>query len=401
MVNALHIDQLLSNTKRIIAHQHELEKLRGETFNIFSVLGLERYENRTHSAFLGELLNPKGSHLKGFAFLKLFLEVFEITHVDIETAELHLEYHIGTRDDIKKQGGRIDIFIKDRNYNAIAIENKIDAGDQYAQIERYCNYRNKNYKVFYLTINGDEPSLESKGALTSGQDYNLLSYKDDILKWLELCYKEAADTPILRETIKQYILLIKKITSTMDNQSEKELIDLMFKYYEESAFIANNFNKVRQTIGEEIRQSVIAELTKKLLPQDYIIEPGSDATKNYSQIWLYLNQFPDSVLTFGIESFSGIGWHDGNLFIGVFNDGETKSQFGLQYDNSNTNKWWVDQCLIKDLHQTKINLSNPDTLKKLSNSAEFKNEFVNHIVSEIIEYLNLKTPQLISFLEQQ
>ncbi len=397
MVNAIHIDQLLSNTKRIIAHQHELEKLRGETFNIFSVLGLERYENRTHSAFLGELLNPKGSHFKGFAFLKLFLEVFEITHIDIETAELHLEYHIGTRDDIKKQGGRIDIFIKDRYYNAIAIENKIDAGDQVAQLERYFNHRNKNYKVFYLTINGDEPSVESKGSLTSGQDYYLLSYKADILKWLELCFKESSDTPILRETIKQYILLIKKITSTMDNQSEKELIDLMFKYYEESAFIANNFNKVRQIIGEEIRQKVIAVLTAKL-PPIYLVKAGKNAFNNYSQIWLSLKQFPNSVLTFGIESFSGIGWFEGNLFIGVYNDGAEKSKFGELCNNTNTNRWWVDQYLIKDLLQTKMNLSNPDTLKKLSSDNNFKEEFVNHIVTEVMEYLNTKTPQLIEFL---
>ena len=67
------IKTLLHNTSRIVKHQEEIKALRGENFNIFSILKMESKENATHSAFLGELLNPDGSHLLKNIFLKHFL----------------------------------------------------------------------------------------------------------------------------------------------------------------------------------------------------------------------------------------------------------------------------------------------------------------------------------------
>lgn len=48
---------------------------RGESFNIFNTLGLKSEEVRLHSAFIGELLNPNGSHGASSLFLKAFLQV--------------------------------------------------------------------------------------------------------------------------------------------------------------------------------------------------------------------------------------------------------------------------------------------------------------------------------------
>jgi hypothetical protein len=80
------IEQLFTETKSIIAHQEQIEKLKGEKFNVFSILGMERAENKTHSAFLCELLNPVGTHLKGNVFLELFVEMVrkKIENVDPE-----------------------------------------------------------------------------------------------------------------------------------------------------------------------------------------------------------------------------------------------------------------------------------------------------------------------------
>lgn len=47
-------------------------KNKGELFNTFSILKMETAENKTHSNFIAELLNPKGSHLKGSIFLERF-----------------------------------------------------------------------------------------------------------------------------------------------------------------------------------------------------------------------------------------------------------------------------------------------------------------------------------------
>lgn len=98
-----------------------------ENLNLFSILKMESNENATHSAFLGELLNPKGSHLKGNIFLKLFLATIH-GHgkiFDVDSTQLILEKYIGIRNDETKQGGRIDIYLKDKRGNSISIENKI------------------------------------------------------------------------------------------------------------------------------------------------------------------------------------------------------------------------------------------------------------------------------------
>ena len=185
------IKYLLSTSGRIIAHQEEIKRLKGESFNIFSILGMESNENATHSAFLGELLNPKGSHLLGAIFLERFLKVIDFKlEFDISSASLKLEKHVGTRDDQLKIGGRIDIYLKDDLGNSISIENKIYAGDQYAQIERYVNHNREQNTVYYLTLNGNDASNDSSGELKVGVDYYSLSYESTIVKWLEKCLKE-------------------------------------------------------------------------------------------------------------------------------------------------------------------------------------------------------------------
>ena len=56
------IENLLIQIGAINKSYEKIAKLTGENFNIFEVLGLTTNEVRTHSAFIAELLNPKGSH---------------------------------------------------------------------------------------------------------------------------------------------------------------------------------------------------------------------------------------------------------------------------------------------------------------------------------------------------
>ena len=122
-------------------------------------------------------------------------------------------------------GGRIDIVVKDRNGKTILIENKIYAGDQKKQMERYRNEHPKA-KIFYLTLEGKKPKLGLSDDDVKRIRCNCISYKDNILAWLKKCREAAACLPNVRETISQYIHLIEELT----NQSttilmSKELID--------------------------------------------------------------------------------------------------------------------------------------------------------------------------------
>lgn len=395
------LTNLLESTKLILKHKNEKELLKGEKFNIFSILGLEHYENTTHSAFIGELLNPQGSHLKGAVFLENFLETVGITFIDITTAKVYLEYSIGPRNDDDKSGGRIDIYIQDAQNNAIAIENKIYAVDQNCQIERYYNFKNPDsYSVFYLNLLGDNPSEDSAGTLVANQDYYIISYQKTMIDWLSWCHRECSDTPIVRETIRQYILLLKKLTNTMEQIEEKELIELMFNYFEESSFIAANFSKAQQNIGEEIRNQV-AEKLRDSICKEFEIQLGKPTSNVYSQIWILLTNHKDSNLQFGIESFSGKGWNEGAVFVGLFNNnnGKEKHPFSIEkkFENSNSSIWWIDQKYIGDFESFKVNFSDSKLISKLYKDPNFKERFIDFLVVESIKYINEKYQAIVEF----
>lgn len=203
-----------------------------DNFNVFSCLKIERDEEKLHSRLISSLLDPHGSHGLGFALINHFFKVLGS----------NFQYH---KDDIEvcSEYKKIDILLIDRKLqHAIIIENKIDALDsnheEEGQLERY--YRRvieedhipqENVEVYYLTIDGHEPSEESVS--TSGRYKNLpnivhcISYANEVLTWLRQCMQEACEKPYLRETIAQYINLIKKMTNNTEIEDRLEIIKII------------------------------------------------------------------------------------------------------------------------------------------------------------------------------
>ena len=199
---------------------------RGESFNIFNTIGLRSEEVRLHSAFIGELLNPRGSHGASSLFLKAFLEVMGIEdgYLDYEDCSPNiLERVIGTV--TATEGGRIDIIIEDGEH-AVIIENKIYASDQRNQLLRYHNYCRKmfpnGYELLYLTLDGHDPSDDSLG--NKEFEYKSISYETEIVEWLEKCLELAPNELPVSAVIRQYIDLVKQLTDTdMDTKYIEEL----------------------------------------------------------------------------------------------------------------------------------------------------------------------------------
>lgn len=121
------VKQLLEKINVITRHHKELIRLSGENFNLFKILGLVSDEVKVHSAFIAELLNPKGSHGQDDIFLKLFLNHFCIKEFDTASAKIEVEKSIGMKTDTT--GGRLDIYVSDQKGHDFIIENKIYAGD--------------------------------------------------------------------------------------------------------------------------------------------------------------------------------------------------------------------------------------------------------------------------------
>ncbi|MGJ0355111.1 PD-(D/E)XK nuclease family protein [Aliarcobacter cryaerophilus] len=193
----------------------ELQKHRGDKFNIFSILKMERLEVKTHSAFLYELINLNGTHYQDDKYLRIFIdEVLKIEDFDFKNVKVGRETLIDA-------DRKIDFTIENDDYY-IAIEMKIDATDQYKQLSDYFKYTKKQAKKFkklyYLTLDGKDASEKSfKDKKTI--DYEKISFQFHILNFIEKSIEKSANLPIIRESLIQYQNLILNIT----NQTRQEL----------------------------------------------------------------------------------------------------------------------------------------------------------------------------------
>ncbi len=222
------IKSLIAQIKVLNDKYESIKKVNGESFNIFSILNMERDEVKTHSYFIYELLNHQGSHNQGDIFLKLFLEqILE----DKEYGDLlNVE-----REALTSKGRRIDFIIETSSY-LIGIEMKIDADDQENQLYDYMNElklrRNKKHKVqeielFYLTLTGYEASEKSTNGLKESKDYHNISFYYDVHAWIEKCIEKSATIPTIREGLVHYRNLIRKITNKIPNKMEEDMKNII------------------------------------------------------------------------------------------------------------------------------------------------------------------------------
>lgn len=265
---------LLEQVNLIQQKYDDLAEYTGENFNVFSILRLYSDE-LSHSVFIGNLLNAKAKHGQKDIFLKLFLEELQIDfdeyfsrlkfdQFDTSKSSATVEKHIGKVNYENGEGGRIDIFITD-SINNIVIENKIRAGDQNQQLVRYYNAYN-NAPIIYLTLDGKEPGGASCGDLKCGEQFICISYERHIVSWLEKCIKEMANKPIIRETLNQYLHLVKQLTNqTTNKKMEKEIMNLILGN-ENHLRAAKNIYQNYPTIIKEAslnQTKVLAEILKK------------------------------------------------------------------------------------------------------------------------------------------
>lgn len=258
------------------------EDEKGESYNLFKVIDMTSNETSVHSAFLADLLNPKGLHHMGDTFLRLFTDEFlNDMSFSTETAVVEREKYIGPV--TATTGGRLDIIVTDTDKKAIIIENKIYASDQENQLIRYHNYAETNtseHKLFYLSLDGtvhdeDKTAKHDNKELIEEEHYFTISYESDILKWLELCREKVVDKPLIREGISHYINLIKHLTNqTISKEMEKDLKNLIL----ENPKYIQNLGIIREAINisvVELQRRFWELLKEKMEAAGYpVIENG-------------------------------------------------------------------------------------------------------------------------------
>ena len=196
---------------KLIYNKYKLLDEMKSDFNIFPQLLNPYDEVNLHSKLIYLILNDCKFKKE---FMLSFLKTTGIISSDnVNPSNLKI---IDVEREKIFSNGRLDLFfscrVKDKEY-VIIIENKIFAGDQYEQMDRYIEFAKQCSadikKVFYLTLMGNAPSEDSASNL---DQINLISYYDDILTWIENCIKISAREPALREVLIQYADLLEKIT---------------------------------------------------------------------------------------------------------------------------------------------------------------------------------------------
>ena len=212
---------LLSNFVNYKNKVDEEDRIMAPNYNVFYLLDyIIDKEKITHSPFLADLLNIKGSHKQGNLFYNEFLiqlknmELFDKFLVpDKIFFSVVTEKWIGD--------GFIDIFIE---YNspdkrlAIAIENKIFAKDQPNQLDRYAIFLQRefrdNFLLLYLTPQERLPQIpysiskERYDELEKKNLIKLITYKKHIFSLLENTIEKIIPHHVKSNT-KQYLQIIK------------------------------------------------------------------------------------------------------------------------------------------------------------------------------------------------
>lgn len=258
-------------------------------YNIFTLFHDFSDEVNLHSNFIASLLDPNGDHYKNDLFLKLFLETCGIDDFSIDTSTAT----------VFKEFKHIDIYISDGKKHII-LENKVYAKDQPTQIARYIytiqkegvkesdSVKDEDICVLYLHPDGKLPDNQSFGdyhAKLLGENpsikFKVISYGNEILKWIDRCKNEVSNITDLNVFLSQYKDVIEMIYDRykrIDEMETAKFVEIFKENYTAVSEIANNYQETRKKIIDEFFENVKENLEKdEAIKGTYSIELNSVA----------------------------------------------------------------------------------------------------------------------------
>ncbi|MDG4868662.1 PD-(D/E)XK nuclease family protein [Guyparkeria sp. 1SP6A2] len=195
---------------QIAGECQETANRQGERFNTFRIAKNHRREV-THSRFLGEVLNPRGSHGEGEFFLIHFFR--EVIGLPEPKGPFTVRREVPT-----ETGRQIDVVVESPAH-LVGIEIKVHALDQPNQLQDYhtelVNQADgRDITLMYLTLDGKPAHRDSMGNLADKDCdvVRLCSFRLDIAGWLERCIEASAHKPYLLAGMQQYYQIVKDLT---------------------------------------------------------------------------------------------------------------------------------------------------------------------------------------------
>lgn len=372
------ISQQFFDHLKLLREKHQ-EKSQ---YNLFSVLRSDSDEVRLHSRFLVDILSPEGSHNYGEIFLNDLLQRLSISLTgDIK---VDCEYK------------NIDILIRSPD-TAVIIENKIYAGDQDKQLQRYYEtMRNEGYiniYLFYLTLDGKSASDQSIGTL---QDkVSNLSYADEIHAWIQRCTEIAVRDAPLREAFIQYTLLINNLTHRVDNMEHiNQLKQLLLT--DDNLLSVNELNQAYEEVVIDSQVAMWTMLGEKMtekfgdLSNDSISKQHDmrHCVKSYVQAKRNSKYLIQEVPLTGYPSFNLFIEQNHHLYFGIYCEDSSKiikelPKLEHRYKEEEHHTFW-------DYPKKKINFRNltANDVKLLSTPTALET-MVDQIINEMVKMIEM------------
>ena len=279
----------------------------GEDFNVFRLCGVDHYETM-HSKILAEFLNPQGSHGQRTLFLECFQKLLK-EHFKFK-GEFSDRTSVTT--EVSFDDGRLDILIEDEYKKSICvIENKIFAGEQSEQLERYSKWLKKQKfepeksVLMFLTLNGREAWSIKDQELYQKLAYVSQDKKPCLVDWIDSCLKEIGgeDKTFIQSALKQYKKLVINLATGEQAMSEA-IVGVMKGKMEWARIIYDSYEKIKKVIERKLFLEIGEQLSSHglIIQSEYDVWEGLSATssqgvrgwgwrlrekkKNKREIWL-------------------------------------------------------------------------------------------------------------------
>lgn len=396
---------ILYNLKLIYDRHKILDESKSD-FNIFQTIANPYDEMNLHSKFIYTILNEKKY---GYEFLLSFLKNIGLDLVDIDKSSVKIEREKAGAD------GRLDLYIEfkanDELYS-IAIENKIYAGDQNKQLDRYLDYldainKGKEKYLYYLTLDGHDPSSESCSNLSKVIN---ISYSENILNWIGEAISISVKEAKLREVLVQYEELLEKICGK-DIDYTMEIKDYILKNadnYDFAKSLETGLTEAKVELQHKFWKRLEARLEEHLSREYGLDMSKVDKTKEIgtSNKWYSINLIKKKSRYFGLlynlGNFKNIGdlylkvEIERNLIFGIRNV-KTHIENTLEYNNMldifkqnnfilTSHSSWLSYNHVRDLKGNRFDLYDID--KELAETI-MNDEKLDALISSCIDQIDV------------
>lgn len=412
------MEKFLYNLKLIYTKYKVIDSLKSD-FNVFDLIINPYDEVHLHSRMIYSILTER-------KFQKQFLMSF-LNFIDVSLPD-DVSFSGFNNINVEKEkaipNGRVDLFIsfkiKNISYNVL-IENKLLAGDQPEQMNRYKSYMNSypndNNYVYYLTLDGSAPSEDSTKSL---DEIKLISYDSEIMNWIEDCIKIASREPGVREVLIQYSSLLERLTgkdvdfilelkeyllkepenfiiansmipALNDAKAELQLrfwkkleesLDVMFENFPNINYKKMNINKELGNLHQFYTESKVNALYKSKSGACYGINYSLDITKYIGDVVFRVEYNKSDGVFYGLKKFEEKKLDENSEEYKIFSDKFKPYEF-------KTSPWWFVWKYI-NLNGKRFNFLNMDKdLSYLLLDENKLDSFIKSVTSEIKSFIDL------------